>query len=59
MKVIAVDFTKHGKDIYYMKKELRESQYDLDDKIQRVITYQDLKFRNRLVSINNKANNLR
>ncbi len=31
MKVIKVDFSKKGKDLYYMKKQLRKEQKDTSE----------------------------
>ena len=53
MKVIKVDFSKEGKDRYYFGRQLRKEQKnDIDGKIDRIIAYQDLKARGRLLSNN-------
>lgn len=51
MKIIRVDFSKRGKDVYYYKKVLRQEQKcDIDAKIDRIITYQNLEARGRLLT---------
>lgn len=50
MKVIKADFTKRGKDLYYLKKQRKEMKDTIDRKIERLLAYQDLKFRGRLVT---------
>ena len=51
MKIINVDFSKRGKDIHYYKKMLRQDRVDdIDAKIERILTYQDLEARGRLLT---------
>ena len=51
MKIVNVDSSKRGKDIHYYKKILKEERNkDITAKINRIMTYQDLESRGRLIT---------
>lgn len=52
MEIIKIDFTQAGKDRYYYLKQLRKEKNTTEDKIERLMTYQDLKARGRLLTDN-------
>lgn len=43
MKVIKVDFTKRGKDLFYLKKDHRlEQKRNIDEKLEKILAFQKL-----------------